>query len=76
MSISLVVALQAMRRRCKRCTSVLPKRSNKCAEVIRADAIIGLSVDIDEISGKRSQLFMITAVVTPVHLKEVARGTC
>ncbi|WP_411971335.1 hypothetical protein ACLCDV_13170 [Sphingobacterium sp. Lzh-3] len=44
------------------------------AQVIRAYAIIGLSVDIDEISGKGSQLFMIMAVDTPVHLKEVARA--
>ena len=43
------------------------------AQALRADAIIGLSVDIDEISGKGSQMFMITAVGTPVHLKEVAR---
>ncbi|MDR2275319.1 MAG: heavy metal-binding domain-containing protein [Sphingobacterium sp.] len=40
----------------------------------RVQAIIGLSVDIDEISGKGSQLFMITALGTPVHLKEVARN--
>ncbi|MGE8302796.1 MAG: hypothetical protein ACN6OW_24725 [Sphingobacterium paramultivorum] len=32
------------------------------AQAVRADAIIGLSVDIDEISGKVSQLFKITAV--------------
>ncbi|MNX02726.1 hypothetical protein D3C86_322890 [compost metagenome] len=53
----------------KRVTETLKQR----AQAIRADAIIGLSVDIDEISGKGSQLFMITAVGTPVHLKEVAR---
>ncbi|MNK14509.1 hypothetical protein D3C87_326320 [compost metagenome] len=54
----------------KRVTETLKQRT----QAIRADAIIGLSVDIDEISGKGSQLFMITAVGTPVHLKEVARG--
>ncbi|WP_293938124.1 YbjQ family protein [Sphingobacterium sp. UBA5996] len=53
----------------KRVTETLKQR----AQAIRADAIIGLSVDIDEISGKGSQMFMITAVGTPVHLKEVAR---
>ncbi|WP_426791771.1 YbjQ family protein [Sphingobacterium sp. WOUb80] len=53
----------------KRVTETLKQR----AQAIRADAIIGLSVDIDEISGKGSQMFMITAVCTPVHLKEVAR---
>ncbi len=53
----------------KRVTETLKQR----AQAIRADAIIVLSVDIDEISGKESQLFMITAVGTPVHLKEVAR---
>ncbi|WP_293884432.1 hypothetical protein, partial [Sphingobacterium sp. UBA1498] len=47
-------------------------RHKQRAQAIRADAIIGLSVDIDEISGKGSQMFMITAVSTPVHLKEVA----
>lgn len=52
----------------KRITETLKQR----AQAICADAIIGLSVDIDEISGKGSQLFMITAVGTPVHLKEVA----
>ncbi|WP_312789565.1 heavy metal-binding domain-containing protein [Sphingobacterium sp.] len=53
----------------KRVTETLKQR----AQAIRADAIIGLSVDIDEISGKGSQMFMITVVGTPVHLKEVAR---
>ncbi|WP_286840794.1 MULTISPECIES: YbjQ family protein [Sphingobacterium] len=53
----------------KRVTETLKQR----AQAVRADAIIGLSVDIDEISGKGSQMFMITAVGTPVHLKEVAR---
>ncbi|WP_293939854.1 YbjQ family protein [Sphingobacterium sp. UBA5996] len=53
----------------KRVTEMLKQR----AQAIRADAIIGLSVDIDEISGKGSQMFMITPVGTPVHLKEVAR---
>ncbi len=43
------------------------------AQAIRADAIIGLSVNINEISVKGSQMFMIIAVDTPVHLKEVAR---
>jgi len=53
----------------KRVTETLKLR----AQAIRADAIIGLSVDIDEISGKGSQMFMITAVGTPpVYLKEVA----
>jgi len=42
----------------KRVTETLKQR----AQAIRADAIIGLSVDIDEISGKESQMFMITAV--------------
>ena len=53
----------------KRVTKMLKQH----AQSLRADAIIGLSVDIDEISGKGSQMFMITAVGTPVHLKEVAR---
>ncbi|WP_448138452.1 YbjQ family protein [Sphingobacterium siyangense] len=55
----------------KRVTETLKQR----AQAIRADAIIGLSVDIDEISGKGSQMFMITAMGTPVLLKEVARVT-
>ena len=54
----------------KRVTETLRQR----AQAIRADAIIGLSVDIDEISGKGSQLFMIIAVGTPAHLIEVARN--
>lgn len=38
------------------------------AQAILADAIIGLSVDIDEISGKGNQMFMITARRHNVHL--------
>ncbi len=53
----------------KRVSETLKQR----AQAIRADAIIGLSVDIEEISRNESQMFMITAVGTPVHLKEVAR---
>ncbi|RKF38674.1 hypothetical protein BCY89_26790 [Sphingobacterium siyangense] len=53
----------------KRVTETVKQR----AQAIRADAIIGLSVDIDEISGKGSQMFMITAVGTPVHLKDFVR---
>lgn len=53
----------------RRVTETLKQR----AQSLRADAIIGLSVDIDEISGKGSQMFMITAVGTPVHLKEAIR---
>ena len=53
----------------KRVTETLKQR----AQAIRADAIIGLSVDIEEISGKGSQMFMITAVGTPVLLKEPSR---
>ncbi|WET67953.1 heavy metal-binding domain-containing protein [Sphingobacterium sp.] len=41
----------------KRVTETLKQR----AQAIRADAIIGLSVDIDEISGKGSHMFIITA---------------
>lgn len=54
----------------KRVTETLKQR----AQAIRADAIIELGVDIDDISGKGSQLFMITAVGTPVHLKEAIRA--
>ncbi len=50
----------------KRITETLKQR----AQALRADAIIGLSVDIDEISGKGSRMFMITTVSTPIHLKE------
>ncbi|MGJ1435067.1 YbjQ family protein [Sphingobacterium siyangense] len=39
----------------KRVTETLKQR----AQAIRADAIIGLSVDIDEISGKGSQMFIL-----------------
>ncbi|WP_433903578.1 YbjQ family protein [Sphingobacterium puteale] len=39
----------------KRVTETLKQR----AQAIRADAIIGLSVDIDEISGRGSQMFII-----------------
>ncbi|WP_313419302.1 YbjQ family protein [Sphingobacterium multivorum] len=53
----------------KRVTETLKQR----VQAIRADAIIGLNVDIDEISGKGSQMFMITEVGTPLHLKEFAR---
>ncbi|WP_223585039.1 YbjQ family protein [Sphingobacterium sp. GVS05A] len=54
----------------KRVTETLKQR----AQAIRADAIIGLSVDIDEISGKGSQMFMITAVGTSIHLKGPIRA--
>ncbi|WP_394677341.1 YbjQ family protein [uncultured Sphingobacterium sp.] len=54
----------------KRVTETLKQR----AQAIRADAIIGLSVDIDEISEKGNQMFMITAVGTSVHLKGTIRA--
>ncbi|RKO72105.1 hypothetical protein D7322_08395 [Sphingobacterium puteale] len=52
---------------------ILSELVKQRAQAIQVDAIIWLSVDIDEISGKGSQLFMITAVGTPVDLREVAR---
>ncbi len=36
------------------------------AEMLGANCIVGLKIDIDEISGKNSQMFMITAYGTPV----------
>jgi len=47
----------------------VPEMLKKRGQANRADAIIGLSVDIDAISGKGSQLFIITAVGTQVHYK-------
>ncbi|MBR0599027.1 heavy metal-binding domain-containing protein [Sinanaerobacter chloroacetimidivorans] len=38
------------------------------ARKIKADAVIGLKVDMDEISGKNSQMFMISGVGTAVKL--------
>lgn len=42
----------------------------KEAELIGANAVLGLKIDIDEISGKGSQMFMITAYGTPVMTAE------
>ncbi|MCW2259631.1 MULTISPECIES: heavy metal-binding domain-containing protein [Sphingobacterium] len=36
------------------------------ARSYRADAVIGFSVNIDELSGKGTQMFMITAIGTSV----------
>ena len=44
-------------------------KQNACS--YRADAVIGFSVNIDEISGKGTQMFMITAIGTPVLLNEI-----
>ncbi|MEJ5092885.1 heavy metal-binding domain-containing protein [Sphingobacterium faecium] len=41
------------------------------ARSYRADAVVGFSVNIDEISGKGTQMFMITAIGTPVLLNEI-----
>ena len=41
------------------------------ARSYRADAVIGFSVNIDEISGKGRQSFMITIIGTPVLLNEI-----
>ncbi|MFZ5974356.1 MAG: YbjQ family protein [Bacillota bacterium] len=40
----------------------------KKARELRADAIVGLHIDIDEISGKATQMFMISGVGTAVRL--------
>ena len=40
------------------------------AKRIKADAIIGLSVDIDEISGKSYQMFMVSGLGTAVRFKK------
>jgi len=40
------------------------------AQAIRADAIIGLSVDIDKISGKGSQMFMPSMIMNLVKQLE------
>jgi uncharacterized protein YbjQ (UPF0145 family) len=37
----------------------------------QADAVIGFSVNIDELSGKGTQMFTITAIGTPVLLNEI-----
>ena len=39
------------------------------ARALDADAIVGLSIDMDEISGKNSQMFMISGVGTAVKFK-------
>lgn len=39
------------------------------ARKLRADAIIGLKIDMDEISGKSSQMFMISGIGTAVKFK-------
>lgn len=41
------------------------------AEAIGANAIIGLHVDFDEISGKGKSMFMVTAIGTAVSIKPV-----
>lgn len=40
------------------------------ATLRRADALLGLAINIDEISGSGKQMFMITATATPVIFKE------
>ncbi|MGI6731449.1 MAG: YbjQ family protein [Anaerovoracaceae bacterium] len=42
----------------------------KKANELDADAIVGLSIDLDEISGKGFQMFMISGVGTAVKLKK------
>lgn len=39
----------------------------KKAKALNANAIVGLKIDIDEITGKGTQMFMITAYGTPVR---------
>lgn len=39
------------------------------AEGVGADAIVGLTLDFDEISGKGKSMFMVTAVGTAVRVK-------
>ncbi|HLO72211.1 MAG TPA: YbjQ family protein [Flavipsychrobacter sp.] len=41
----------------------------KDAEMIGANAVVGLKIDMDEVNGKGSQMFMVTAYGTPVKLK-------
>lgn len=38
------------------------------AKAVSANAIVGLKIDIDEVSSKNSQMFMITAYGTPVKV--------
>lgn len=40
------------------------------ASKLKANALIGVSVDLDEISGKGKSMFMITAIGTPVIFKK------
>lgn len=40
----------------------------KRARVLRANAVVGLRIDYDEISGKNKQMFMVTATGTAVRL--------
>lgn len=41
------------------------------AKASSANAIVGLKIDVDEISGKNSQMFMITAYGTPVNATRI-----
>src|SRR5690554_1803022 len=41
------------------------------AKTIGANCILGLKIDIDEISGKGNQMFMITAIGTPVIANKI-----
>lgn len=41
------------------------------AKTIGANCILGLKIDIDEISGKGNQMFMITAIGTPVIASKI-----
>lgn len=40
------------------------------ASKIKADAIVGLNIDVDEVSGGGKQMFMVTAIGTAVRLKK------
>lgn len=40
------------------------------ASKIKADAIVGLNIDVDEVSGGGKQMFMVTALGTAVRLKK------
>jgi len=47
----------------------------KSAKLKGANAIIGISLDIDEISGKNTQMFMISGIGTAVKLKQLGGET-
>jgi uncharacterized protein YbjQ (UPF0145 family) len=43
------------------------------AERVGANYIIGLSIDMDEISGKGKSMFMLTAIGTPVYASQISK---